>query len=886
MSKLNHTSVLIVDDEEEMARLLAMILKRQADVLVAHDGQEGLNLALKEGPDVILTDLMMPGVDGFDLMRKVMSKIPYVPVIVITAYGSMTSAVKALRLGAFDFLVKPLDPQAVRDTVARAARQHLEQKQKIWRTLINNALSTTRDPAHIVKKLLALMASIFDAEYGMVIWPEETAATVFLHPTDRMVKQPFLQWGEAIGLTGENAKRPTAELAAEITIDGNPPFTGSLLGWPLLTHNTPHCSFIFGRKQPNFFDQDDVAFLESITPFAGLALDNAKTYTSLKTSNDRLSTLQNINALTFNAKLSLNRILRLAVEGIRQNLGYSAIMICLPENHTHQLVIRAASGKFDKFLRRRGDTPGRRIVFPLDHADNPFTKTLCQKNIQDYSVQAWMAALTEALAPDMAQALAHNHSMRCIGLPLWQGEDVVGVLVIGLRHNFPLAPDERMLLTSLANQIALVVTNATLYQAEQRRRREMEALYQSGLVITSSLSHAEVLKAITQQIVELTNVESCIISRWNALKDVEVIELFLEKAGNNWIEKTDPGTEYNLSERPLVRQVLKNQQLRLIRHDDPRLFADERAQMEEYNIKLRLIMPLIVREQSIGVIELRTSEPDTIFTDQIIRIAQGLAAQASIALENARLHEAEVRRIEHEMDLAQRIQLSLLPQDTPQIPGLSIAARSVSARLVGGDFYRYMSMPDGRFGVVIGDVSGKGVPSALFMAITITALDTQVRNHLSPGTLLNNLNHALYPRMQTNRMNTGLLVVLFNPDDRTLEIANAGMIAPLIRQADEAAWLDVRGFPVGATPDTQYHSQIIRLQTATIIIMTSDGLLEAQNTRGDLFGFERFQNAALSLPETATSQDILDHIWQETIEHTKGMEPHDDMTLIIIKASP
>ena len=863
---------------------IALFLQNQnIQTSIALSGREGIEKALQEKPDVIITDLMMPNVDGFMLMEKVLQQWPRTPIIVATAYGTMKTAVQALRLGAFDFLLKPLSADVVRSTVQKAAHQQQTRKAKTWQQTITTALGTLRDITGIAQQFLSLTAQALSAEGGVFYWPAQSTPPLFLKPDDAPLLDALQTWADAAGLTRSTPDARPIQVAPALEPEPPVHFSGSALGLRIAPPHTPPGILILTHSTPHYFDDFDAEFLEALVPFVTLAFENAQTYSRLTISNRQLSTLHSINALTYNAELPLQRVLRLAVEGIRQNMGYHAVFICLPEENGQSLSIRAACGQLDRGLHRRGDTPTRRIAFPLEGNDNPFSKTFSSQQTQNRPLAEWVSALEKANAPDMAHTLQNQPITHVVGLPLWRGDDVIGVLAVGHAHGETLPRQDKSLLTTLANQISLVITNATLYHSEQQRRREMEALYRAGLVITSTLSHAEVLKAIVQQIVELTFVESCIISRWNLAEDAEIIEVYLQKLPGGWTEIAPPGTRYPLAARPLVKEALEEQQLKIVSLDDPSLPSAERVWMTKTHAKLRLIMPLIVRNQSIGAIELITTRAHQSFTRHIIRLIQGLAAQASIALENARLHEAEVKRIEQEMDLARRIQLSLLPDEAPRIPGLSIAARSASARLVGGDFYRYLTLPDGRFGIVIGDVSGKGVPSALFMAITITALDTQLRQQTSPEGLLNRLNDVLYPRMQANRMNTGLLVGTFNLQRNEVEFANAGMIAPLIQQNNHTRWLDVSGLPVGADPKATYRGARLPLTPGTTILLVSDGILEAQNPAGELYGFERFEAAARQVPPDATSRQILDSIWQDTVHYLDGADPHDDMTLAVIK---
>ncbi|MFQ5576986.1 MAG: response regulator [Anaerolineae bacterium] len=173
MSILSRTRVLVIDDEAEMVDLISLMLRdKNIDILTALNGRSGLQMALRQKPDVILTDLMMPEIDGFTLMEQVLKGMPQVPVIVITAYGSMNTAIRALRLGAFDFLLKPLGPESVKAAVAKAAGQQLSKKVQTWRQRITSALSGSRDPDHIAGQFLSLTAQALGAEHGLIWWPE------------------------------------------------------------------------------------------------------------------------------------------------------------------------------------------------------------------------------------------------------------------------------------------------------------------------------------------------------------------------------------------------------------------------------------------------------------------------------------------------------------------------------------------------------------------------------------------------------------------------------------------------------------------------------------------------------------------------------------------
>jgi serine phosphatase RsbU (regulator of sigma subunit) len=163
-------------------------------------------------------------------------------------------------------------------------------------------------------------------------------------------------------------------------------------------------------------------------------------------------------------------------------------------------------------------------------------------------------------------------------------------------------------------------------------------------------------------------------------------------------------------------------------------------------------------------------------------------------------------------------------------------------------------------------------------------MDTQIRQSTTPGHILRQLNAILYPRMRANHMNTGLLIAIFDPQNQSVQVANAGMIAPLIRAHNGYDWIDVSGLPIGAVSDTSYASQTIAMTPDTTVILSSDGIIEAKNYHDEMFGFERFHASAQQVAPTTNSQQVLENLWTDVAGHIGDAEPHDDMTLVVIRS--
>jgi serine phosphatase RsbU (regulator of sigma subunit)/CheY-like chemotaxis protein len=868
----NAPRILYMEDDPGLARLVQKRLERIGYVVhIARDGGEGLAKAISGDYELLLVDQNMPVHDGLEVIRSLVARDALPPTIMITGAGSEMIAVEALKLGARDYLVKDVDggyldllPTVIAHVLTQ--KRLLEEKQRA---------EAQRDAS-----LVALQAS--EAKNRAILDAIPDVMLRFSQDGTCLEAMPGKQ-SPSIALLDDMPGRQLSELLpAEVA-----QLQHQYMQQALRTGQTQIYEY---RLQVKHEWRNYEARLVRSGPGEVLTIlrditQQVRMHEQLKSSNARLATLQHINAV-IHSGLPLSRVLRLVVENIRQRLGYPGVLICLPDQARTELIIRAAAGELDPFLERTGDTPTRRISFTFESSRNPLIAAFVEGALQEAESGPWLSALRDAGLPGATEVLEALGVAWGIALPLWHADQIdtiIGVLGILKAGQNTFSDPERELLSAIANQTALAMHGARLLQTERQGRREMEALYRSGLAITSARSSQQVLSTIVEQIVELAEVEGCAIYRWHEDSQTLAIELFLSRQGDEWQQPVTPGTLLRLSRRPALQRVLLNVSPACLQDSDEEMDTGEHAWMDREHIKSRLILPLVVRGHSIGLLELTESRWRRNFTEHDIRIAQGLAAQAAVAMENARLQQERLEGLEREMELAHRIQVSLLPPQPPPVPGLAIAARSVPARQVGGDFYRYLSLPDGRFGLVIGDVSGKGVPAALLMAMTITAIDAQLLEDVGPADLLTRLNLMLYPRLQPSRTIVGLLVALFDPRHRCLQISNAGMIDPLIVDHANRYWLEVSGLPIGALPAFDYTSREVSLSDQATLILASDGIVEAMDSNGELFGFERLEQVVEALREEDDPLRLLDGIWETVSRHVGNAEAHDDMTLTIVR---
>jgi sigma-B regulation protein RsbU (phosphoserine phosphatase) len=298
--------------------------------------------------------------------------------------------------------------------------------------------------------------------------------------------------------------------------------------------------------------------------------------------------------------------------------------------------------------------------------------------------------------------------------------------------------------------------------------------------------------------------------------------------------------------------------------------------------------PLLSGDELLGLYGLGPKRSGEYYNSEEIRLLETLARQAGVALENTKLHDkmAIQVRVERDLEIARRIQLSLLPAQDPLIPGLDIVGFSMPFQEVGGDFYHYLKFDDNRVGIAVGDVSGKGVSAALFMAVSVSTLQAKSPHHLRAPELLAEMNNLLHVQMK-GRMNTALLYTMIQQQPGgglTFSASNAGLISPLLRRRDQnrCQYIDVVGLPLGVMEDVKYRAYHLELYPGDLILLCSDGVVEAMNENGEMFGFgrlEQFMAGCDELPAT----EIVEQLNQEITTFVGQAEQHDDITMVVVR---
>ncbi len=299
-----------------------------------------------------------------------------------------------------------------------------------------------------------------------------------------------------------------------------------------------------------------------------------------------------------------------------------------------------------------------------------------------------------------------------------------------------------------------------------------------------------------------------------------------------------------------------------------------------------LVVPLISAGALVGVLGLGPRQSEREYSAADRRLLNALAGHAAPALRVGQLireQQAQARRrerIEQELKVARAIQQQFLPKSLPDLPGWQVAAFYRPARTVGGDFYDFIPLPDGQVMMVIGDVTDKGVPSALVMASTHALLRAAAPRLARPGRVLARVNDLLFTDTPASMFVTCLAIVL-NGSDGEVTFANAGHDVPYVHSAGGVAELRAKGMPLGLMPGMTYEEKTFAFRPGDCALLHSDGLSEAHAADREMFGFHR----VAALVGTGTSgQALIDLCLAELDAFTgPGHEQEDDITLLSLE---
>jgi len=319
---------------------------------------------------------------------------------------------------------------------------------------------------------------------------------------------------------------------------------------------------------------------------------------------------------------------------------------------------------------------------------------------------------------------------------------------------------------------------------------------------------------------------------------------------------------------------------------DPR-FNAEVDRETGFQTRSILACPLKVKGRIIGVAEVINRIDGKVFDEEDLELFSTFCRQVAIAIENARMHQLELekKKIEQQLEAAKFIQQSFMPKDLPVSVDkqFEVAAKSLAATSVGGDFYDFFEFNPNTIGVTVGDVSGKGIPAALFMARMISDFRLYTQLYQDPSRVLEVLNRDLFARSRRGMFVTSIYGVLLASTGEFI-FANAGHL-PYIRVNRNKKDLELfdsgKGIPLGIKPQYSVNQEIVRLNEGDMLVMITDGVIEAKNTTGEAYSLERVMKVVAK--EKQSAQEVVQSLFNDLQSFSRGVVQHDDLTIVVIK---
>ena len=407
-------------------------------------------------------------------------------------------------------------------------------------------------------------------------------------------------------------------------------------------------------------------------------------------------------------------------------------------------------------------------------------------------------------------------------------------------------------------------------------------LYHLSQTFNSSLDLDEVLNRVIDEVIVATRAERGFVM----LRDEKDRLIFHVARGMDQNTIGDPLFQISLG---IVEGVAQNGQAVLTgdAQIDPRFSMRQSVRL--LGLRSILCVPLKMKEQILGTVYVDNRIQAGIFTQADLDLLSAIAYSAAIAIENARLYllAVEKGRLERELQVARDVQVSLLPRVTPQFPGWEFVARWLPARQVAGDYYDFIPGKEGQLGIVIADVSDKGMPAALFMTLTRSIIRASTDPAIPPMEAMSRANRLICED-STSGMFVTLFYALLDPASNRMTYVNAGHNPPLFFQTGKRpgqgalSHLERTGMAMGVDADTPYEQRTLSFNPGDFVVFYTDGITDALNPQGQDFGMQNLEGTVLSEREKPAEQ--MAQALENELETFIGEAPlFDDSTFVIVR---
>lgn len=595
------------------------------------------------------------------------------------------------------------------------------------------------------------------------------------------------------------------------------------------------------------FGENDERLMQALADTVAVAIRNATLYTSERRRRVLADTLREIgSALT--SDLDLERVLAGILSGLERVVDLEAAAILLREEAENVLRVAATTGP-----QTSQKSLGQ--AFPLKYEPGSY---------------------------HMVLGLPEHHA--CLEVPLEAGSELVGYLIVEDSRQDDYRAEDREIVMAFGSQAAVAIENARLYAAQQAEAWMTTVLLQIAEAINQSTTSAETLATVARLTPLLVGVRACMI-------------LSRSTQSGRYVPESEYGisVEYSQAFRANPPSFSDAPFWELLSVADFPLGAGEGhtlpipdAVADAFQAVAVLGIPLIAQNEQMGVMIVddpwHGEPPDP----RLHNILLGIANQTGLALDNAALQTVarEQEQMERELEVAREIQSSMMPDCCPVITGWELAATWRAARRVGGDFYDFIPLSDGLWGLVIADVADKGVPAALFMAMSRTLLRAVAINRKAAASTLLRLNELLRNDSWSELFVT-MFYAVWNPATGKIVYANAGHNPPLLvnSQSGEIRLLQGKGIALGVLSDIAIEEYHVKMAPGDVMLAYTDGITEAMQSDFIEWGLPSLETTLHRL-HGQSAGEILDGVLSDVDEFVGDAPQSDDLTLWVLKRAP
>jgi len=754
-----------------------------------------------------------------------------------------------------------------------AARQRAKQLAAI--SQVGKRVAAVRELNALFAFVVELIRETFDYDHVALFTVDpESSAVLFQASTDPFIQVQGVQVSGGDGIVAWVAESGEPLLANDVSTEPRYrwaealPETKAELAVPLSIEERIVGVLDVQSNEVNAFARQDLFVLQTLADQVAVAVENARLYAAREeeawSSTALLQVSQAVSRLD-----KLDDIVETAVRLTPMLVGVDRCSLLLWQEDTQEFVV--AEG------------------YAGDEALGPL---LDQARIQpeelpllDQLRAERQPILLEEGSEPAADALFGAFGT-LLALPLYAQGQFHGALLADCADP-PSAFSARKwsILSGVADQVALAIASARLNVAQREEAWVSTALLQVAQALAASTDLEESLSKITRLLPLLVGVDHCLVLLWD-----EAQEEFTPGAAhglNSLAMEAFHGMHVPLVELPILQRAA--QQRRAVALDDP---VKDAPCLTSLGAGLDrpswLLMPLRSKSDLLGLLFAGYADGPRRFSDRNTGIVEGVGYQTAIAIENARLYEAtlEQERTAQELHMAREIQVSFLPAECPALTGWDIAADWRAAREVGGDFYDFIPLDADHMGLVIADVSDKGMPAALFMSLCRTLIRVSATETMSPAAALQRVNELLMDENRSAMFCTAFYGVL-DWNNGQLTFANAGHNPPILHRRAEPHVLPLRaaGIVLGVLEDVTLEERRVTVEPGDLLILYTDGVTEPINGLGEEFGDVRLiemaaENSAQPCARIAESIHA-------AVSGFVGAQPQfDDYTLVALKRVP